>query len=210
MMAKCVSPLPRISEENDTNGDAMAAEPTVPRVQKVHWTDENISQEWLKRMSSIKTSVFAVKPGINLINTMSVQVTKAKPQHWNTKSYSQENVNKLGEQPPLECFKGNSQGRSLRQSLPTNSLKDEEICKRTPDSTYIGLQDQHPNEKKNSCETSHWTRSLPLAALGCRVASAARSRRVGVHCLPAARCSSPCLSASVFCAFVLIQERGIV
>lgn len=138
-MAKCSSSLTRISEENETNGDAMAAEPTVPRVQKVHWTDENISQEWLKRMSSIKTSVFAIKPGINLINTMSVQVTKARPKHWNTKSHSQENVNKLGEQPLLEGFKGNSEGLSLRQSLPTNSLSAEEICKRKPDSTYIGL-----------------------------------------------------------------------
>ena len=142
MMAKCfTNSLPRISEENETNGKVMAAEPTVPRIQKVHWTDENISQDWLKRLSSIKTSAFAIKPGINLINTKSIQVMPAKdrPKQWSIKSCSQENVNKLGDQSLEEGCKGNSVDLSLYQSLQTNSLKTEAISRRQPDSTYILL-----------------------------------------------------------------------
>lgn len=131
--------LPRISEENETNNEVMAAEQTVPRIQKVHWTGENISQEWLKRLSSIKTAVFASKPGINLINTMSVQVSNARPKHWNTKRYSQDNVCKPVEKPLLECSKRKRESVSLHQSLLTNSLSAEVTSGRKPDSTYIGL-----------------------------------------------------------------------
>lgn len=138
MMTKCLNPLPRISEESETNGEPMAAKPTIPRIQKVHWTDGNISQEWLKRMSSIKMSVFTIKPGINLIDTMNVQVTEARPKHWITRSYS-ENLSKLGERYHLEGFKESDEGFSLFQSLPTNSLMAKEISTRKPDSTYIGL-----------------------------------------------------------------------
>lgn len=141
-MAKCFTyPLPRISEENETNGKVMAADLTVPRIQKVYWTDENISQDWLKRLSSIKTSAFAIKPGINLINTKSIQVMPAKdsPKQWNIKSCSQENINELGDQSLEEGFKGNSVDLSLHQSLPTNSLRNEVISRRQPDSTYILL-----------------------------------------------------------------------
>ena len=137
MMAKCFNPLPRISEENETNGELMAAKPTIPRIQKVHWADGNISQEWLKQMSSIKMSVFAVKPGINLIDTMNVQVTETRPKHWITRSFG-ENLSKPGERYHSEGFKGSNEGFSFHQSLP-DSLMAEEISTRKPDSTYIGL-----------------------------------------------------------------------
>ena len=139
-MAKCFNPLPRISEESETNGgQVMAANPKIPRVQKVPWTDGNISQEWLRRMSSIKTSVFAIKPGINLIDTMNVQVTEPRPKQLIKRSYSTRSLSTYGERRPLEGFKERNGGFRLHQSLPTNSLMAEEISTRKPDSTYIGL-----------------------------------------------------------------------
>jgi len=138
-MAKCFNPLPRISEESETNGEVVAAKSTIPRVQKVPWTDGNISQEWLRRMSSIKMSVFAIKPGINLIDTMNVQVTEPRPKHLIKRSYSTGNLSTFAERYPLEGVKEGNKGFSLHQSLPTNSLMAEEISTRKPDSTYIGL-----------------------------------------------------------------------
>ena len=132
------NPLPCISEENETNVEVMAAKPTIPPIQKVPWTDDNLSQEWLRRMSSIKMSVFAIKPGINLIDTMDVQVTEPRPKHLIKRSYSTGNLGTIVERYPLEGFKQGNEGFSL-QSLPTNSLKEEEISTRKPDSTYIGL-----------------------------------------------------------------------
>ena len=138
-MAKCFNPLPRISEENETHGEVMAAKPTIPPVQKVSWTDGNVSQEWLRRMSSIKMSVFAIKPGINLIDTRNVQVTGPRPKRLFKRSYSTGHLNTSAERYHLECFKEGNKGFSLQQSLPTNSLTAEEISARKPDSTYIGL-----------------------------------------------------------------------
>lgn len=139
-MAKCFSPLPQISEENETKKEVMAAvKPTVPRIQKVSWTDGNISHEWLRRMSSIKMSVFAVKPGINLIDTMNVQVREPRRKHLIKRRYSEGSHNTFVERYPLEGFKQGNEGFSLKQSLPTNPLREEEISTRKPDSTYIGL-----------------------------------------------------------------------
>ena len=138
-MAKCFNPLPRISEENETNGEVMAAKPTIPPVQKVSWTDGNVSQEWLRRMSSIKMSVFAIKPGINLIDTRNVQVTGPRPKRLFKRNYSTGHLNTSAERYHLGCFKEGNKGSSLQQSLPTNSLTAEEISARKPDSTYIGL-----------------------------------------------------------------------
>ena len=138
-MAKCFNPLPRISEENEANGEVMATKPTIPRIQKVQWTDGNLSQEWLRRMSSTKMSVFAIKPGISLIDTRNVQVTEPRPRHLIKRSYS-ENLSKLGERYPLKDIKEGNKGFSLHQSLPaTNSLMAGEKSTRKPDSTYIGL-----------------------------------------------------------------------
>ena len=138
-MAKCFSPLPQISEENETNFEVMAAKPTIPRIQKVSWTDGNISQEWLRRMSSIKMSAFAIKPGINLIDTMNVQVSEPRRKHLIKRSYSTGRLSTFVERYPLEGFKQENKGSSLHQSLPTNSLIKEEISTRKPDSTYIRL-----------------------------------------------------------------------
>lgn len=138
-MAKCFSPLPRISEENETNVEIMAANSTIPRIQKVPWRDGNLSQEWLRRMSSIKMSVFAIKPGINLIDTMDVQVTDPRPRHLIKRSCSTGSLGTFVERYPLEDVKQGNEGFSFHQSLPTNSLKEEEISTRKPDSTYIGL-----------------------------------------------------------------------
>jgi len=138
-MAKCFNPLPRISEENETHGEVMAVKPTIPPVQKVSWTDGNVSQEWLRRMSSIKMSAFAIKPGINLIDTMNVQVTGPRPKRLIKRSYSKRNLNTFAERYHMGGFKEGNRGVSLQQSLPTNSLTAEETSTRKPDSTYIGL-----------------------------------------------------------------------
>lgn len=133
-MTKCFNPLPRISEESEINGDITTAKPTIPRIQKVLWTDDNVSLDWLRRIRSTQMSVFAIKPGISVIDTMNV--TKQRPKHLAiTRSYS-DNLSKLGKRYPLGN-KGLSYG--LHQSLPTNSLMAEEISTRKPDSTYIGL-----------------------------------------------------------------------
>lgn len=138
-MTKCFNPLPRISEESEINGDITTAKPTIPRIQKVLWTDDNVSQDWLRRIRSTQMSLFAIKPGISVIDTMNV--TKQRPKHLAiTRSYS-DNLSKLGKRYPLEGFKEGNKGLSygLHQSLPTNSLMAEEISTRKPDSAYIGL-----------------------------------------------------------------------
>jgi len=138
-MAKCFNPLPRIPEESEINGDLTTAKPTIPRIQKVLWTDDNVSQDWLRRIRSTQMSVFAIKPGITVIDTMNV--TKHRSKHLAiTRSYS-DNLRKIGKRYPLGGYKEDNKGVSygLHQSLPTNSLMAEEISTRKPDSTYIGL-----------------------------------------------------------------------
>lgn len=140
MMAKCFIPLPRILEENESSGEVMATKQKIPQIQRVYWTNNKVSQEWLKRMSSIKTSVFAIKPGISLIDSIDTQVTKPRPKHWNIRHCGQESLDNLGKQSILEGFAGSSDGQlRLNHSLSANSPIAEETSRRKPDSTYIGL-----------------------------------------------------------------------
>ena len=131
-------------EESESNGvQVTEAKPTMPEIQMVSWKDNSISLEWLKRMSLVKTSVFAIKPGINLINTMNVQISKAKPadKHCNIKSSSSNEIlNSLGEQSVFGGLKASSESLNFNlQPLSANSSDGEDTIRRKPDSAYIGL-----------------------------------------------------------------------
>ena len=148
-MAKCFNPgLPRIAEESDSNGSQeTAVKPAVPlEVQRVAWTEGNISQEWLKRMSLVKTSVFAIKPGINQINIstkdMKISSTKYSGRQCNIKrGRRSQSLDDLEGQSSLAELKERAKISSLNRPSSVNSLniKDSYRRRQRPDSTYIGL-----------------------------------------------------------------------
>lgn len=143
-MAKCFNPgLPRIVEETESyGGQVTASKPTVPTVQKVSWTESSISQEWLKRMSLVKTSVFAIKPGINQIkiNTKDMQISTTQYTSRQFKSgRKSQSLDGLRGQSALTELKERAKISSLNRPSSVKSLNIEDTNRRKPDSTYICL-----------------------------------------------------------------------
>ena len=133
-MSKCFNPLPRILEERETNG-----EPQLPQIRKVSWTGNKVSKEWLKRISA----EFAVKPGMDLIDSVVVPAIRPKPfKPWNISSYYRVCFNDVRSVSSVEGLNGCvNEGSSSKKWLTTNSSLSatEETLRRKPDSTYISL-----------------------------------------------------------------------
>ena len=136
-MSRCINPLPRILEEREFNGEVLALESQMPaQIQKVSWTNNNVSPEWLKRMSS----VFAFNTGINgnISNVAPVSRPKRVLQHWNTNNCHQTSPNDVLTQSDVfnECDERSGSEESFTANL---SAGDETTTPRKPDSTYITL-----------------------------------------------------------------------
>lgn len=136
-MSRCINPLPRILEEREVNGEVLALESQMPQIQKVSWTNTNVSPEWLKRVSS----VFTFNPGINgnnISNVAPVSRQKQVLQHWNINKCHQTSPNDVLTQCDVfnECDERSGSEESFTANLSTG---DETTTPRKPDSTYITL-----------------------------------------------------------------------
>lgn len=125
-MSRCFNPLPRILEERETSSEQF------PEVRKVSWTAHNISQEWLKRMSSI----ISVKSDIESINCDVISASKYNAlMHRDISRRSRKYHDDIS---IVGC--PNQTGTS------SNESSIEENSRRKPDSMYISLVSRSTNE----------------------------------------------------------------
>ena len=158
------SPLPRILEERETNGE-VAIELQIPQIQTVSWTDDNVSREWLKRMSTLST----INSRTNLIDSLVVPATKPQPLiHWNMrKCFS---LNDVRVHSVAKGFSGCHQsGSSVSDSFTVNCSAGGGTSRRKPDSRYITLISGITNGSSTSssserlCTESNPNRILPTS-----------------------------------------------
>lgn len=152
-MSKCKNTLPRILEERDINSDALALESAqIPQIERVSWTSNCVSPEWLKRMSS----VFAFNDGKNVNQSEIAPVITRKRQLKNSstsKCYGasvNEVLNYQSTQlPVVEAFSGCDEASGFNDLFTTNSTAGFGTSRRKPDSTYISLISGYTNDKSS-------------------------------------------------------------
>lgn len=125
-MLRCFNPLPRILEERETS-----SEQQLPEVRKVSWTAHNISQEWLKRMSSI----ISVKSDIESINSDVISVSKYN-------ALKHRDISRRSR----KCHDYISTVGSPKEAGSNSKPSIEETSRRKPDSMYISLVSRSTNE----------------------------------------------------------------
>lgn len=125
-MSRCFNPLPRILEERETS-----SEQQLPEVRKVSWTAHNISQEWLKRMSSI----ISVKSDIESINSDVISVSKYN-------ALKHRDISRRSR----KCHDYISTVGSPKEAGSNSKSSIEETSRRKPDSMYISLVSRSTNE----------------------------------------------------------------
>lgn len=125
-MSRCFNPLPRIIEERETS-----SEQQLPEVRKVSWTAHNISQEWLKRMSSI----ISVKSDIESINSDVISVSKYN-------ALKHRDISRRSR----KCHDYISTVGSPKEAGSNSKSSIEETSRRKPDSMYISLVSRSTNE----------------------------------------------------------------
>ena len=138
-MSRCINQLPRILEERELSSEVLALESQIPQIQKVSWTNDNVSPKWLKRMSS----VYTFNPGINgsISNVALIRRPKRILQHWNINKYHQlTSPNDVLTHSAFEVFSECDESSGSKESFTANlSAGDESSTPRKPDSTYITL-----------------------------------------------------------------------
>ena len=125
-MSRCFNPLPRILEERETS-----SEQQLPEVWKVSWTAHNISQEWLKRMSSI----ISVKSDIESINCDVISASKYD-------ALKHRDISRRSR----KCHDYISTVGSPKEAGSNSKSSIEETLRRKPDSMYISLVSRSTNE----------------------------------------------------------------
>lgn len=136
-MSRCFNPLPRILEERETS-----SEQQLPALRKVSWTEaHNISQEWLRRMSSI----ISVKSDIESINC---DVTSASKYN----ALKHRDISRRSR----KCHDDISTVGSPKEAgSNSNESSIEETSRRKPDSMYISLVSRSTNELPVLSSKSH-------------------------------------------------------
>lgn len=112
----------------------------IPRVHRVQWKDNNVTRDWLERISKLNSTVGSVK---SLTIAKDIEADPFSMEGQDEENSAMDDLPKLCNAKYVEqCYPGESLSSVDREHLKKD-ISEEQVChSRKPDSTYISLVSQ--------------------------------------------------------------------